>query len=167
MVQNQPIVVRRARPSDAGRIAEFVNRAWGESRVDEMDVIERMGNVGFLLAEREGTLVGMLGWRVENLVVRLTDFVVSATSQRMNIGQALLEEMEQTADELQCEAALLFLPRAAPKALIDFYQALGYESKPVTELPKAWQEAAYEGGRREGETILLKQLREDRIMRPI
>jgi len=165
-MQNQP-VIRRARPSDANRIAEFVNRVWGEDRVDEMDVIERMGNVGFLLAEREGVLVGMLGWRVENLVVRLTDFLVNATSERMTIGQALLEEMERTANELQCEAALLFLPRSAPATLVNFYQALGYESRQIAELPKAWQEAAYEGGWQEKETILLKQLREDRIMRPI
>ncbi len=168
MLQQQEITVRRAKPGDAGKIAALVNHAWqGRLQIDEMAVIERLGNVGFLLAERDGVLVGMLGWQAENLVVRLTDFLVRSASERVVVGQALLAEMERAAGELQCEVSLLFLPRPAPPALVEFYTALGYEPQIVADLPKAWQEAAREGRLEDHDTVLVKKLRKDRVFRPM
>ena len=163
----QNITVRRAKPRDAEKIAAFVNRAWrGRRTIDRMKVLERLGSVGFFLAERDGELVGMLGWRAENLVVRVTDFLVGAVSDRVAIGNALLREMEKAANELQCEAALLFLPRPAPQSLKNFYATLGYTERVVSTLPKDWQEAAREARLSDNDTIMVKQLRE-RIYRPI
>jgi N-acetylglutamate synthase-like GNAT family acetyltransferase len=168
VLQQQEITVRRAKPGDAGRIAAFVNHAWqGRLEIDEMTVIERLGSVGFLLAERDDTLVGMLGWQAENLVVRLTDFLVRSVSERLAVGQALLAEMDRAAGELQCEVSLLFLPRPAPPALVEFYMTLGYEPQVVADLPKAWQEAAREGQLEDYDTVLVKRLREDRVFRPM
>ncbi|MDY7080538.1 MAG: hypothetical protein SXV54_26965 [Chloroflexota bacterium] len=167
-MQTQEITVRRAKPSDAGKIAAFVNRAWGgQVKVDQMEVIERFGNVGFLLAEWGDTLLGMLGWQAENLVVRLTDFLIGAASERVAVSQALLSEMERAAGELQCEAALLFPPRPAPAALVEFYETLGYEHRVVGDLPKAWQEAAHEGQLEKSDSVLVKKLREKRVLRPM
>ena len=168
MAQQQEIAVRRARVRDASRIAAFVNRAWrGRLRVDELTVIERLGSVGFLLAELDGTLVGMLGWQAENLVVRVTDFLIGLASERVAIGQALLAEMSRAAAELQCEAALLFLPRPTPYDLVEFYEALGCESRIVADLPKAWRDAAIEAGLEGDETVLVKQLRAGRVISPM
>ncbi len=168
MVQRREITVRRAKVGDAGRIAAFVNRAWqGRMQVDELMVIERFGSVGFLLAERDGNLVGMLGWQAENLVVRVTDFLVGSVSERVVVGQALFAEMERAAAELQCEAALLFLPRPAPPALVECCRALGYEPQAVIDLLKAWREAAREGRLEYSDTVLVKQLRDTRVLRPL
>ena len=168
MAQQGGITVRRAKPSDAGKIAAFVNAAWGGQRkVDETAVIERFGSVGFVLALQGDALVGMLGWRAENLIVRLTDFLLGHTADRLAAGRALLDHMDQAARELECEAALLFLPRQTPSALLEFYQTLGYGPQLVSELPKAWQEAAREGGLRDDETVMVKKLREKRVLRPI
>ena len=124
-------------------------------------------NVGFLLAEWGDTLLGMLGWQAENLVVRLTDFLIGAASERVAVSQALLSEMERAAGELQCEAALLFPPRPAPAALVEFYETLGYEHRVVGDLPKAWQEAAHEGQLEKSDSVLVKKLREKRVLRPM
>lgn len=168
MMQGQEITVRRAKPGDAGKIVAFVNRAWrGRLAIDETAVTERFGSVGFLLAEQGDTLIGMLGWRAENLVVKLTDFLVGSVSERIAVGQALLAEMERAADELQCEVALLFLPRPAPPALVEFYEALGYEPQLVADLTKAWREAARESRLEENDTVLMKKLREKRVLRPM
>ncbi len=168
MVQQIEIAVRRAKAGDAGRIAAFVNRAGrDQASVDEFAVIERFGSVGFLVAESAGTLVGLLGWRAENLVVRLTDFLVGPVSDRVAVGQALLSEMERSAAELQCEAALLFLPRPAPAALITFFEGLGYESRVVADLPSVWRDAAREGRLADHDTMLVKPLRDRRVMRPL
>ena len=168
MAQQQEITVRRAKVRDASGIAAFVNRAWqGRVKVDELTVIERLGSVGFLLAERDGDLVGMLGWRAENLVVRVTDFLVGPVSERVAISQALLAEMERAAAELQCEAALLFLPCPIPFPLVEFYKMFGYEPQIVADLPEAWRDAAREGQLDVDDDVLVKQLRDTRVLRPL
>lgn len=169
MAQRQEITVRRARASDAGTIAAFVNRARARTAaIDEQAVIERLGSVGFLLAERESHMVGLLGWQVENLVVRVTDLLIWPVSEHSVIGRALITRMEQAAAELQCEAALLFLPRlASSPRIVEFCQALGYKPRAVADLPKIWQEAAHEAHLSDDETVLMKQLRADRVVQPL
>jgi N-acetylglutamate synthase-like GNAT family acetyltransferase len=167
MAGQAKVNVRRARPGDAEQIAQFVNQAWrGRKTLDETAVIARFGDVGFLLAEQDEKLVGMLGWQVENLVVRLTDLLVTSINDRMAISEALLAEMEKAAEELQCEAILLFLPKSAPESLINFCKNLDYDAQTVADLPRAWKEAASEGNFTPNDTVMVKKLRDKRIMRP-
>ncbi len=164
----QNIIVRRAKPSDAAQIAAFVNRGRrGQRQIDELAVIERFGSVGIMVAEIGGELVGLLGWRAENLIVRVTDLLVAPIPEGVSIASALLSAMEQTAGELQCEAALLFLPRPHHPKLIKFCNTLGYESQIVANLPKVWQEAASEARVGGEEAVLVKQLRTRRVARPL
>ncbi len=168
MAQQQEVTIRRARVSDAGRVAAFVNRGQrGTTGIDEQTVIARLGDVVFLLADLNGDLVGILGWRAENLVARVTDLLIGPVPDRVAVGRALLSEMEQTARELQCEVVLMLLPRPTPPALIEFYEALGYEPRTVANLTKAWREAALEAGIEEDEAVVIKQLRERRVIRPL
>jgi len=161
------IRVRRARPSDADRIAAFIQRARPHGRpIPPEKVQDRFGTAGFLLAERDGELVGLLGWQVENLVARVTDFLVWPAAERLVAGRALIAEMEEAAQELQCEAIILFLPRNCPPEVLAFWGAFGYEPREVAGLPKAWREAAGEV-RSVEEQIVLKQLREGLIRRPL
>ncbi len=56
MAQRQEIAVRRAKVSDAAKIATFVNRArQGQPEIDEQAVIARFHNVGLLLAVMKQT----------------------------------------------------------------------------------------------------------------
>lgn len=159
--------VRRARPSDAERIASFINRARpGRRPIAPEDVQGRFGIVGFLIAERDGEITGLLGWLVENLVARVTDFLIWPAEQRLTVGRALISTMEEAARELQCEAAMLFLPRNAPPELIAYWEAFGYRPVKVASLPKAWREAAQEA-RSIDEQIVLKPLREEMVQRPL
>jgi dephospho-CoA kinase len=168
MAREQELAVRRAKAGDAGTITAFVNRAlMGHGAVDERAVIERLGSVGFLLAEWDGHLVGMLGWQAENLVARVTDLLVGPAPERLAVGRALFSEMERVAAELQCEAALLFLPRSNPPQVVEFCKALGYEPRAVAGLPRVWQEAAREAGIGDDEAVLMKQLRARRVTRPL
>lgn len=168
MAQQQGITVRRAGVSDADRVAAFVNRAWrGRAVVDRQAVLERLGTVGFLLAERDGDLVGMLGWQVENLVVRVFDFLVWPAYEGAAAGRALFAGMEKAAKELQCEVALLFLPRSVPQQTVEFCKTLGYTPQVVASLPQAWREAAYESRLEDDDEVFIKRLRADRVLRPI
>lgn len=168
MAQGLEITVRRAKASDADTIAAFVNRALtGQAAVDRLAVIERLGSVGFLLAERGGDLLGMLGWQAENLVVRVTDLLIWPASERVAVSRVLLAEMEQAAIELQCEAVLFFLPYPSPPQVVEFWRAFGYEPRVLADLPKVWQEAAREADTGDDGAVLMKQLRAKRVVHPL
>ena len=104
------IQVRKAQFKDADDIAALINRARPEETIGKMDIAERFSQVGFLLAEAAGNIVGLIGWQVENLVIRVTDFLVSSQVDRVAAGEAMIEAMEEAGEELQAEASLLFLP---------------------------------------------------------
>ncbi len=167
MVQEQELIVRRAKASDAERIAAFVNHARRGLEIDRITVITRMGSVGFLLAERNGDLSGVLGWQAENLMVRITDLLIQPAHERKETSHALLSEMEQAAKELQCEAALLLLPRPILPEWVNFYETFGYEPQEIASLPNAWQEAAYEARLEDGKTVMIKQLSSRRATLPL
>jgi N-acetylglutamate synthase-like GNAT family acetyltransferase len=168
MAQERGIVVRRAKPSDASEIASFINRVLGKASVDDLTIIESFGDEGFLLAERGGNLVGILGWRAENLVVRVINLLIWPAAEHIAVTPALFSEMERAAATLECEAALLLPPRSplSPRQ-IEFFGALGYRPQTVAGLPKAWREAAREAGLDDDDPVLVKQLREHRVLRPI
>jgi N-acetylglutamate synthase-like GNAT family acetyltransferase len=161
------IDVRRARPSDAGSIVSFINPTLpADQQIEIDDVVERFGAVGFLLAEKDGEMIGVLGWRAENLVAQVTDFLVWPAEEKLSAGRALLAAMEQSAVELLCETVVLFLARDCPADVLAFWAAFDYLPREVSELPKAWQEAILEFRPGE-ETMVVKQLREDLVRRPL
>jgi N-acetylglutamate synthase-like GNAT family acetyltransferase len=160
------IEVRKARLSDAERIADFVNSARAERQVSRMDVAERFSQVGFLLAEQRGKIIGMAGWRVEKLVICLTDFLVAPGADRLMTGRALVAAMEKEGEYLQAEVSFLFLPANPSQELIDYWQQLAYTRKAMSELPKAWREASKEWNPQALEAMI-KQIREDLIRKPM
>ncbi|HIQ02711.1 MAG TPA: GNAT family N-acetyltransferase [Anaerolineales bacterium] len=167
MDQLPEIKVRRARPSDAERIAMFVNRTRPPGQeITPEEVLSRFGMAGFLLAEAGGEMVGLLGWQAENLVARVTDFLILPARFRLTAGRELLTAMEEAARELQCEAAILFVPSNTSLEVLSFWEAFGYSFREVAALPRAWREAAREANP-SGDWVVLKQLREDRVMRPM
>lgn len=168
MAQEQGITVRRARPSDASAIAVFINRIVGRPSVDDITIIESFGDEGFLLAERDGNLVGILGWRAENLVVRVINLLIWPAAEYTAAAPPLFSEMEQAATTLQCEASLLLPPRSklSPRQ-IEFFGELGYQPQTVASLPKAWREAAREAKLGDDDPVLVKQLRDRRVLRPL
>ncbi|MBC7226817.1 MAG: GNAT family N-acetyltransferase [Thermoflexales bacterium] len=166
MEESTQIRIRRARPADAERIAAFVNRGRPHKPVTPSGVLQRFGTVGFLLAEVEGEVVGLLGWQVENLVVRVTDFLIFPARLNLSVGRALLTAMEEAAQELMCEAAILIIPANAPPEVLQFWETFGYQPRDIASLPRAWREAAREANPLQDQ-VVLKQLRTDRVLRPI
>jgi len=168
MTDRQGVLVRRAQANDVERVASFVNLALGgRGTIEAERVMARLGDVGFFVAEQDGRLVGLIGWCVENLVARVTDLLVWPSRKRDEVGPALFYEMEDAARGLQAEAVVLFLPRSSRSDLIEFGKALGCEPRTVADMPRAWRETAYEAGREDDEEILVKQLRSQRVVRPL
>jgi hypothetical protein len=75
--------------------------------------------------------------------------------------------MEKGAVELQAEAALLLLPPSRLSELLPFCESFGYELRRVADLPGAWREIAQQAGLDDRDEIPVKELRADRVARPL
>jgi N-acetylglutamate synthase-like GNAT family acetyltransferase len=167
-MDGQGLVVRRPQAAEAERVAEFVNGALGgRASVRPRAVIERLGDVGFLVAEEDNVLLGLIGWQVENLVASVTDLLVWPAQERDRVGGALLRKMEAAAADLQAEAALLLLPVTRLSDLSGFCETFGYTLRRVGELPRVWREMAHRAEREDEDEIPVKQLRTDHVLRPL
>ncbi len=159
--------VVRARPKQAAEIAEFINRMSGGSRrLTRMDIMAAFGEKAYMLLYLDDALVGLTGWQVENLVTRVDEVYFAADLPMQQAVQALFPAVEAASKELQSEAALVFIsPDMAQHESV--WSTAGYERRALEELSvRAWQEAARES--MPGGTVLLfKQLRKDRVLRPI
>jgi dephospho-CoA kinase len=159
--------VVRGRPRDSAAIAQLITRlSHGTKSLNQSDIMAAFGEKAFLLLRLNKTPVGLAGWQVENLVARTTDFFIDSSIELLPALKTLIAEVEQASQDLQCEASLLFLPSSLA-SLEDSWKQLGYERQtPQTLGVQAWQDAAKESA--QPNTILFfKQLRQDRILRPI
>ena len=159
--------VQRARPQEASQIAEFVTRlSQGQNHMTRADVMAAFGEKAFLLLMRNERIVGLMGWQVENLVARVDDVYIEPKLPLSEAMRVMTEEVEQASKELQCEAALLFLSPDLAQ-FQDVWQSVGYDARTVKDLGvRAWQDAAMES-MKPGTVMLFKQLRKDRVLRPV
>jgi dephospho-CoA kinase len=160
-------IVERGRPRQAEEIAVFINRVTrGQRHLTREDIMAAFGERAFMLLHSEGRLVGLVGWQVENLVARTSDVYLEPGLSSSEAMRALLNEVERASRELQCEISLLFLPPDLSRQET-VWQGLGYEMRTASSLGvRAWQEAAQESTN-PGSIMLFKQLREDRVLRPV
>ena len=163
----EQLAVQRARPSQAEQIASLVKSiSLGKKQMTRSEVMAEFGEKAFLLLFRGQQPVGLLGWQVENLVTRTTDFYLEKNVPVGAAAEHLIAQVEETSRELQSEASLLFLPKQLA-AKDEIWRNLGYEKKSIEALSiRAWQEAARESYV-PGTEMYFKQLRVDRVLRPI
>ena len=166
-VRKGNLTVQRGKPRNSDEIAALITRLRGEGKpLTKADIMAAFGEKAFLLLQQDGQLVGVIGWQVENLISRTTDVYLDPTVQPRDALPILMSEMERASKDLQCEASLLFVPSdlARQDAM---WKNLGYETRTPQALGvQAWQEAAAES-MPSGTVLLFKQLRHDRILRPI
>lgn len=161
------VTVVRGRPRHSQEIAQLFNRLRKESRIlTRVDIMAAFGEKAFLMIQVGQTLIGVIGWQVENLVSRTTDIIIDPVMPPIQALPPLISHMETESKALQCEASLVFVPPELAR-LDALWKELGYERRAVQNLGVlAWQEAALES-MPTGSTLFFKQLRHDRILRPI
>ena len=161
------MVVEKGGPKQAAEIAAFITRVTdSKRRLKAEDIMAAFGEKAYMLLRIDGRLMGLMGWQVENLVERTDEVYLDASVSIKNALSLLLLEVEKASRDLQCEASLLFLPFALARQE-DIWRDLGYELRTVQSLGvRAWQEAAQEAPH-QNELMLFKQLRKDRVLRPV
>ena len=162
------VKVRRGNPRDANAIAALIKQVTqGQKDLTRADIMEAFGDKAYMLAEYGEELSGLVGWKVENLVARVDEFYIAASAPLEKLSPPLLEAVEKAAQELQSEAALVFVPLPIAQSAAQALSGSGY----FPQLPEklgvsAWKDAAKESMPL-GTALLFKKLREDRVMKPI
>ncbi len=157
--------VKRGHPRNSAEIAALMTRL-GKIEMNSSDVMAAFGEKAFFILEWDEKLVGLAGWQVENLVTRVTDLYINAGISPEGGLKALVEEIEKASKSLQSEASLLFLNAELAKHEA-VWENLGYEKRTPQSLGvQAWQDAAEEKLNSD-KTLFFKQLRLDRVLRPI
>jgi dephospho-CoA kinase len=159
--------VKRGKPKNSAAIAELITRLSKGTRVMTADdVMEDFGERAYMLLQLGERIVGLAGWQVENLVTRTTDIFLEEKINPQKALELLIKEVERASSELQSEASLIF-PMNELAAQEQLWKQLGYEKRtPETLGVQAWQDSATESISA-GNTLLFKQLRQDRVLRPI
>lgn len=161
------LVVQRARPDESEQIAALINRlSNGKRRLNYEQVMVAFGEKAYLFLRKGGIPCGILGWQVENLVMKIDDVYLDGNLPTENALSLLLKEAEDASQELNCELSLLFLPLKF-QGREELFTSLGYSSRPIQSLGvRAWEEAAQESLPDEV-IVLYKKMREDRILKPV
>jgi dephospho-CoA kinase len=159
--------VSRARPEQAEDIAMFINRlSEGSKNLTRRDVMAAFGEKAFMILRNRNQMVGVVGWQVENLVARVDEVWLHEKLNLSEALEALIPAIEEASRQLQAEAALVFVPPILAKQT-NIWSKLGYQPRTADELSvNAWKEAALET-MGEGTHMLFKQLRVDRVLRPL
>lgn len=161
------LILKRGGPHNSDEIAGFISMvSRGTKSLTRDDIMGAFGEKAFLLLYKDKTLMGLTGWQVENLVSRVTDLYLD---EGIPVDQALkpmIEEVERASHDLQCEAALVFLPEKLASRE-EIWKELGYAQRSPQSLGvRAWQDAALESQQPDSK-LFFKQLRQDRVLRPI
>lgn len=165
--QSGEVSVQRLRPRQAAEIAALISRfSRNQRNPSREDVMAAFGEKAFLLLRINGQASGLVGWKVENLVARIDDIYIDSRQYFPDAIRKLMDEVERASCELQCEISLIFLPSELENqeaALV----SLGYQRRRAADLGvRAWEEAAQESMPDES-ILLFKQLRKDRVLRPV
>jgi dephospho-CoA kinase len=162
------VKIRRGSPRDAAAIAEFMKQVTNGARVlSRADVIAAFGDKAYMLGDYGDQLAALAGWKVENLVARVDEFFVGAGAPLDKLAPPLIEAVENASRELQCEAALIFVPLPLAQSAAQALTGNGYAPQAGDKLGvAAWKDAVKES-MPPNTGLLFKKLREDRVLKPI
>jgi dephospho-CoA kinase len=165
------MAIKRGMPGNAQQIADFINANSHKDGISRMDVMMAFGQKSYLLLQDSAeNIIALLGWTVENLVTRMDEFYLKAGAPVPAAVHTVVVAVEEASQELQSEAAFLFLSKDTPANVTEAFKVNGYaviETIKEIKIP-IWREAVEETMRADGEhTILWKQLRQDRVLQPI
>ncbi len=161
------VSVERVGPKQVDEIVEVINYFGShDQEIKTKDVMASFGEKAYLILKIEQNPMGYLGWQVENLIARTTEIALEPALAAVEFVPIMVGEMEKASIDLQCEISLISLPD--PLAHNEsLWKSLGYKQRtPASLSVLAWQEAA-EDMVADGKTLLFKQLRQDRVLRPI
>jgi hypothetical protein len=159
-------VVRRARPSDAQKLAELVALIEASPEpLSREEMLKRQGRFGYWLVRSGDQIVALAAWQAENLAAIVQELWAADNEQAARAFPLLLQAIHAEANSLTCEVVVIVAPpRAAAFAKIAA-ESSGYQPATVHQLHKLWR-SVVEPMLQGDEVIYAKRLR-DMVMEPI
>jgi dephospho-CoA kinase len=161
------IRIRRANPRDVAALVSLINQMGDGPPVTRVQILESFGEQGYMLAEMEGELRAAIGWNAEDLIARIREAWVLKTGEWEPLLEQLVEAVCEAAAELMCEVALLFYRPDTPAKIVALYRARMFEPVAIDTLIPAWRRAAEQSMPAQAGEVMVRKLREKRVMRPI
>lgn len=163
-IDSSNLGVLKATPKHAEDIANLINRlSGGTTDLSRIDIMAAFGEKAFMILLSGEQMVGVAGWQVENLVAKVDEvWFEDGLDTGAGLG-VVLGEVEEASKVLQAEASLVFVSPVL--ADHEIWIKMGYEKRDPGSLNvSAWREAV---GELEGKVLMFKQLRVDRVLKPI
>jgi hypothetical protein len=161
------IIVRRARPSDVPSILLVIQRATeGAVKIKRSELLMALGDRGYLLGQQGSEISTVIGWNSENLIARIDQIFVYPPESAQVAGPAVLREIEDTAVSLMCEVILAFPINGIADPVLKLFLEKEFEAIELARLPDVWQAAVAES-QPDNTFILMKKLRDTRVMKPV
>ncbi len=161
--------VKRATPAHANEIAKLLNEVGRPAlSYDRVTVMESFGEKAYLLLydNPRNELIGVLSWQVENLVARVYEIFLKPDVPEAAAVMQFLKRVEEDAKSLQAEMCMLFIDKKSDISL-KIFPALGYDRNNAEDLEtSSWVEAAKDR-LGQGKLLFVKELRTDRVLRPL
>ncbi|NUM45157.1 MAG: dephospho-CoA kinase, partial [Anaerolineales bacterium] len=87
------LLIQKAGPKQAEEIAAFITRHNKEKKhISRSDIMAAFGERAYMLILRDKHLIGLVGWQVENLVVRVVEFYLDPRLQLTDAVPALIND---------------------------------------------------------------------------
>jgi dephospho-CoA kinase len=161
------VTVRRARPSDIPSILLLIQRATeGRVKMKRAELLLALGERSYFLGQTGSEIKAVFGWSMENLVARIDQIYFHPMEEVTVVGPPILNDIQEAADNLICEALMAFLPHDTADPIRQLFSDNGYNLADREQLPRAWKMAAEES-QPDGAYIMLKILRDSRVTQPM
>ena len=134
--------VRRARPSDIPAILLLMQQATGgKVKMKRADLLMALGERSYFIGQRNGEVKAVFGWNIESRVASVDQVFIHPPEETAVVGAAILEEIEESADQHIGELVVIFVPlETTTNELKQLLAARGYTAvAKLSDLPKAWQ----------------------------
>lgn len=163
-VEEEDVIVRRARPSDIPGILLLIHRATdGEVKLKRADLLQSFSERSYLIGQVDTEISTAVGWNTDSTTaVCMDQFYFHPLDAARRTFPPVLAEIEKSASQLICEVALAFLPDDVPDVARQMLENAGYEKMETDKMPRAWQATVRET-RPAGTAIMGKVLRDVRV----
>jgi dephospho-CoA kinase len=164
-INTQNITLHRAKPTHAKEIAQFINQQNNNQELTATDIMISFGEKAYFLIKEKDEIIGLAGWQVENLVVKIDTILFSNKAYREIGLRKIFTEIESSAEDLNAEVAIAMIPKTDHDTESSISE-LSYEDVKIEEIKiKAWRDII-NSKEINNHNFWLKALRKDRILRP-
>lgn len=141
------LMIRRARPADVPSILWLIQQATNsEATMTRSELLSALGDRGYIIGQQGTIISAVAGWIADYQVATVEEFYIYPQEAAAVTGEAVLEEIESTAETLLCEVILAVRSTKESKEVRSLFEEREFEIADPSSLPKIWKSAVSGSG---------------------